>query len=123
MDSIIVAQKPGVREAVTALIAGPGQILPDGLPGDRPIISGLLVPEVDVVSRPVQRNAVLSKAGNTVVLCALMKGISTGIVGDHCAEVFDSEIVRPGDGDIRPFDDILSTFVVKISIPHRRVLW
>jgi hypothetical protein len=100
------------------LVISLGKILTDGLPGDRPVISRIVVTYIDVVARPIQWDAVLPETGDSMVLGRLVKGITTSIVGDHCAQIFHTDIVRPRYGDVRLLDHIFTIPVVKVSIPH-----
>ena len=82
---LVVAGELRVRETVPALVAGFRQVLAHGLPGDRPILARVVIAQVDVAPRPVQRNAVGAEARNPLVLGILVEGVPAGVVRDHGA--------------------------------------
>src|SRR5450631_4021252 len=116
---LVVASELGIREAVTALVAGMVKVLAHGLPGDGPVFAGVIVADVDVVTRPVERHAVRAKAGHAAMLGASVEGIAAGVVRNHRAQVAESQVVSPGDRDIRTVDHVLAVFVVKMTVAHK----
>src|ERR1035438_6261003 len=115
----VVASEFGIREAVTALVAGMVETLAHRLPGDGPVFAGVVVADVDVVTRPVERHAVRAKAGDAAMLGAFVEGISAGVVRNHRAEVAESQVVSPGNRYIRTLDYVLAVFVVKMTVAHK----
>ena len=58
-----------------------------GLPGDAEVVRRLIVPDVDVIARPVHGNAVPVKAADAVVLRTLVKGVASRRVVDDCGVI------------------------------------
>ena len=94
------------------------QIPPAGLPGDAPVFPRLVVPEIEVVPRPVHGDPVGPEAGDPVVLGAPAEEVAPGGVVDHGAQLLHPQIVGPGDGHVHPVDDIFPLLLVKVSILH-----
>src|ERR1035438_3493048 len=115
----VVASEFGIREAVTALVAGLVETLAHRLPGDGPVFAGVVVADVDVVTRPVERHGVRAKAGDAAMLRAFVKGIAAGVVRDHRAEVAEPQVVSPGNRDIRTVDYVFAVLVVKMTVAHK----
>ena len=65
------------------------------LPGDGPIVSRVLVPEIHVVARPVHGHAVGPKAGDAMVFGALINEVSARRVVEHAIHVLGADIVGP----------------------------
>ncbi len=89
-----------------------------GLPGDRPVLAGVLVPQVNIMAGPVHRHPVGAKAGDAVMLRALVKEIPARRVVDHPAQLLYPEVVGPGNRQIHPVDDILAVLLVKMAVLH-----
>src|SRR5690606_2952521 len=83
-----------------------------------PVLPRGIVPQVDVVARAVQGHPVGAKTCNAVMLRRFEKGIAAAVVGDHCAEILYTKVVRPGNWDIWTLDHILPVRIVKIAVPH-----
>ena len=107
-----------VAQAVAAAVVR--QISAAGLPGDGPELPCVLVPQVDIVARPVHGHPVGPEAGDPVVLRALVEEVSPGGVVDHGGHVLRPQVVGPGNGHVNPVDDILPPGLVKMSVLHRR---
>ena len=118
LHPLVGAGKPGVGQAVPDLVACRGEVLADRLPGDRPVFAGLVIPQVDIVTRPVERHAVRSEAGDAVMFGGAVKRVAAGVLRDHGAQVPDAQVIRPGDRDIRPLDHVFAIFVIEITIAH-----
>ena len=89
-----------------------------GLPGHRPVLPRLVVPEVEVVPRAVHGHPVGAEPGDPVVLRALVEQIAPGGVVDHGAKLLHPQVVGPGHGHVHPVDDIFPPLHVKMSILH-----
>src|ERR1035438_2439088 len=88
------------------------------LPGDGPVIARVVVADIDVVTRPVERHTVRAKAGDAAMLRAFVEGIAAGVLRNHRAEVAESQVVSPGDRYIRTLDYVFAVFVVKTTVAH-----
>src|SRR5208337_1316048 len=59
VNTVVLAGEFRIRQPVPALIFRSLQIFADRLPGDRPILAGLVVTKVNVMSRTIERHAIL----------------------------------------------------------------
>ena len=73
------------------------QIPAAGLPGHRPVLPRVVVPDIDIVPRPVHRHPVGAEPGDAVVLRALVEEIAPGGLVDHRAQLLHPQVVGPGD--------------------------
>ena len=89
-----------------------------GLPGHRPVLPRLIIPDVDIVARAVHGHAVGAEAGDAVVLRALVKEVAPGGMVDHRGHVLHAQVIGPGHGHVHPVNDVLPLFLVKVSIFH-----
>ena len=116
-----------INAAIVAVIFHIAQAVPAGvmllrlahrLPGDGPVITGILIPQIDIMPGPVHRNAVGAKAGNAVILGAFIEQIAPGCVVENPVHVPGADVIGPGHRQIHPVDHIFSTFVVKMAVLH-----
>ncbi len=107
----------GVAHAVSALVVV--HLAADRLPAGTPIGAGVVVAHVDVAAADVEGGVVVAVAGQTPQTGILVERVAPGGVGDEPEIVFRAEIVDPGQGRVRPRDDIFPSRVVEPSEPHR----
>ena len=116
VDAAVVAAVVHVAQAVPA-----GEMLlrlAHRLPGDAPVISALLIPQIKIVAGAVHRHAVRPEAGDPVVFRAFIDQISPRRVVKNAHHVSRSDIVGPGYGQIHPVDHIFSPCIVKMAVLH-----
>ena len=89
-----------------------------GLPGHGPVLPRVVVPEIDIVSRPVHGHAVGAEPGDPMVLRALIEEIPPGGVVDHSGHILHPQVIGPGHRHIHPVYDILPLFPIKVPIVH-----
>ncbi len=118
---------PGVDAAVVAPVFAVAQSMAAGimllglshrLPRNRPVIAGLIVPQIDIVARPVHGNTVGAKARDAVVFRRFIKQIPARRVVEHAVHIPKTDVIRPRDRHIHPVDHILAVGIVKVSIAH-----
>ena len=90
-----------------------------GLPGDAPIVAGVLIPQVHVVSGAVHGNAVGTEPGDAMVFRRFVQQVSARRVVEYAIHILEADIVGPGNGDIYPIDDIFPMLIVKVPITHK----
>ena len=116
VDAAVVAAVLHIAKPVAA-----GEVLlrlADRLPRHRPVIPILRIAQINIVPRPVHRDAVRPKAGNAVVFRALVNQIAPGGVIEDAHHILCADIVRPRDRKIHPVNDILALFVIEMSVLH-----
>ena len=94
------------------------QILANRLPRNRPVVARVVVAQINVMPRPVQRHTVRTKARDPSVLGIFVERISASIVRDHRAQVFDAEIICPRDRHVDAINHILPVFIIKMAVTH-----
>ena len=72
-DPLVITQEFGIRKAVAALVIRLGEILPDRLPGNRPKFAGVVVPQIDIMTGPVERYSVLTEASDPMMFGVFVK--------------------------------------------------
>ena len=117
LDAAVVAEVFDVAQSVAAGIVLLG--LAHGLPGDRPELAGLLVPQVDIVAGAVHGDAVGPEAGDAVILGGPVEQIPSRGVVEHAVHVLQTDVVGPGHRNVYPVDHIFPVLVVKITIAHK----
>ena len=117
VDACVIGVILDVAQAVTAgeMLLG----LAHRLPGDAPIVAGVLIPQVHVMSGAVHGNAVGTEPGDTMVFGSLVKQVSARRVVEYAIHILEADIVGPGNGDIYPIDDIFPMLIVKVPITHK----
>jgi hypothetical protein len=108
-----------IGKAVAAGICGGIQVFAYGLPGDRPVFPGFIVPDVDIVAGPVHGYAVGAETGNPVEFGAFVKKVAPRGMVKNAAKVPYADVIGPGNRDIDPVYYIFSRILVKISVFHR----
>jgi hypothetical protein len=118
MDILVVAAEFGIGKSMSANILGFAQVLAHRLPGNGPILSRLIIPQINIMTGPIEGNAIGAKTGNALKLGPFVKGISSGVMGEDRAHILDPQVIGPGNGYIRSFNDIFTIWIVKISVFH-----
>ena len=115
VDAVIIAQIPDVAQPVTA---GVGRLIAsDRLPGDGPVFAGVVVAQINIVSRPVHRHAVGTEADHAVILRRATHEPSGGVV-ENAVKIVLPDIVCPGYRQVYPVDDVFALLVVKMPVLH-----
>ena len=122
-DSPVSAFVDRVGHAMPAAVFCLIQRLSYRLPGNAPVISILIVPQIHIMSRPVHGNGVPPEARDPVILRGLIKDIPSGSVVQNSAHIPDPQIVGPGNRQIHPVDHIFFVFIVKMPVPHKYLLY
>ena len=117
LDAAVAAAVFDVAQSVAAGIML--HRLAHGLPGNRPEIAGLLIPQVDIVSGAVHGDTVGPEAGNAVVLGRLIEQIASRGVVEHAVHILQADVVGPGNRQIHPFNNVFPMLGVKISVAHK----
>ena len=120
VDAGVVAVVFDIAQAVAAGVVLPG--LAHGLPGDRPVVAAVLIPQVNVVARAVHGDAVGAEAGDPVVFRGLVQQIASRGVVEYAVHILQADVVGPGNRHIHPVDYIFPIGIVKISVPHSSIL-
>ena len=113
-DSVLPALKNSVSKPVAAGIGI--QLRLHRLPGDVPYLSVRF--QIDMESVLIQRTCVVAIAGNAAEACIFIEGISAGCVGQKREKVFTAQIIDPGKGCTRGFDNIFPFFIIKMAKFH-----
>ena len=116
MDSCVVRQDFRVAGAVAAFAPVLVQRFPHGLPGGRPVIGGLVVPDIDIT--PGSVGVVEHIAQDPSVSAGAHEAVAAGVARDQCAVFGRAQIVRPRCRRVRACDHIFSVFIVKIAVFH-----
>ena len=117
-DVCIVGRDHSVCGAVTADALVGIQRLANRLPGSRPVICGVVVPQVDVTARQCHHR-VEAIAADSAVCAGLDEAIAGSIVGNDCAVFRRTKVVDPRCRGIRMVDHILLVLEVKVTILHK----
>ncbi len=106
----------GISYAVAAFALIEFQIFPNGLPGSRPVVSGIVIPNIYIASRLVEMIEYIAQYPS---ICAgLGKTIAAGIVGNDRPVFRRTKVIYPGSRSVWPFNYIFPIFIIKISIFH-----
>ena len=116
-DICILGLKLGIGSSVADHIFVGGKVLSNRLPGQRPVIPGLIVAKVDITSRLVKLIKYITK--DTSVCTGLCETVTSRIVGYDGTILRRSQIVGPGSRCIRSLDHILFCGFVKKTVTHR----
>ena len=117
----IVCGNYGVSGTVAADALVRIQRLAYRLPCSRPVILGVVIPQVNVASGQCH-HGVEAETADSAVCTGLDKAVSGSVVGDHCTVFRRTEVVYPGCRRIRSVDHVFFVFQVKITILHREYL-
>jgi hypothetical protein len=108
----------GVAEAVTAAI-----VLELGvrrLPGRRPEVPAVPVPQVQVPATGVERDAVVAVAGQPAESGVAEERVAAGRVGDDPEVLLAAQVIDPGQRSVRLRDDVLAGLVVEVAEARQR---
>ena len=109
-----------ILDIAQAVAAGEMRLwLAHGLPGDAPIVAGVLIPQVHVVSGAVHGNAVGTEPGDAMVFGSLVQQVSARRVVEYAIHILETDVVCPGNGDVYPIDDVFPTLIVEVPITHK----
>ena len=117
-DVLVIALEAGIAQAVPRFIFGFIQQKARGLPAQGPVLPAFIVPQVDVVSRPVHGNAVGAETGNPVMLRAVQPAVASGIMGNHGAHSLGTQIVCHGNRHVDPVNHVFACGIIEISVTH-----
>ena len=118
MHVCIIRSHNGVSGTVAAYALVLIQGLAHRLPGCRPVIRSVVVPDVDI-SAGERHIAIEAEPGDSAVCAALYKAVAAGVVGDHSAVFRISQVVCPGSRGVRSCDDVFLVCKVKVTVLHR----
>jgi hypothetical protein len=107
-----------VGKALAANVTPLIQVLTHGLPGYAPVFSGIVVPDIHVMTGSVHRHPIGAEPGNPMIFWGFIEEIASGGMIKHPAEVLHPNIICPGYGHVNPVDYILPVFRIKITITH-----
>jgi hypothetical protein len=123
-DPRIIALVFDIRKSVPAGITGRpvfraiGKRLTYRLPGEAPVLPGIIIPYIDIVAGPVQGDPVRPKPGYPVKFRGLVKKIAPGVLTENPAHILEAYIISPGNRRIRPFYNVFPVWLVKIAVLH-----
>ena len=92
------------------------------LPGYGPVIAAFLIPQIHIMPRSIHRHTVWPEPGDPVIFRGLIQQISSRCVVKHTIHILQTDIICPGNRHIHPVDHIFPIGIVKISIPHGKIL-
>ena len=117
VDACVIGVIFDIAQAVAAgeMLLG----LAHGLPGDAPIVAGVLIPQVHVVSGAVHGNAVGTEPGDAMVFGSLVQQVSARRVVEYAIHILEADVVCPGNGNVYPIDGIFPMLIVKVPITHK----
>ena len=107
-----------IGQAVAAGIFRPVQRLAHGLPRNRPVLPGVVVPKINVMAGPVHGHGVGAKTRDAVIFGAFMEQVSARRVVHHGAHLLRAKIIGPARGQVHPVDDIFPAVVVEVAVLH-----
>ena len=116
VDAAVIRLHDRIAHTVTADAFVCIQVLTHRLPGRRPEISRLTVPEVDVTPRLVE--LVEHVAQNPSVGSGFYEAVAPRVVGNQGPVLRRTQVVGPRRGGVGPSDDVLTGLMVKISVLH-----
>ena len=116
VDLVVTGTDDGVAHAVAAFVIV--QLGPRGLPGRRPELPRVVVPDVEIAPAEIKRRVVVAVARQPAQARIAVKGIPAGGVGDDAEVGFTTQIVDPRQRGVGPGDDVFATLVVKVSVTH-----
>ena len=117
----------GTDSAVVTQILHIAQTMPAGevflrlahrLPGDRPVVPVLVVPEIDIMTRSIHGDTVRAKARDPVVFRAATDQVAACGMVKNAHHVPGPDVIGPGHGNIDPVDHVFSFLIVEVSVLH-----
>ncbi len=112
LDAVLRAEDPAVAEPVPALVPIERRLrrLPARIP------DGVAVPHVEVAPDRVVRNIVVAVAREPPKPCVAPERVAATRVRAEAEEVVLAEVVQPGEGCVRPRDDVFVCCVVEVPV-------
>jgi hypothetical protein len=107
-----------VAEAVTAAIGL--ELGVRGLPGRRPEVPAVPVPQVQVPAARIEGDAVVAVAGQPAESGIAVERVAAGGVGDDPEVLLAPQVVDPGQRGVRLRDDVLAGLVVEVAEAGQR---
>ena len=107
----------GVSGTVAADALVSIQRLAHRLPGSRPVIVGVIVPQIDITAGQCHHR-VEAEPADSAVCAGLDKAVAGSVVGNHCTVFRRTQVVYPGCRSIRMINDVFFVFQVKITVLH-----
>ncbi len=120
VDAAVIGAHFGIPCPMAAFTAIGFQILPHRLPRRRPVIPRAVVTEIEIPPRLVKLVEHITQ--NPPVRARPGKAVAACVVGNQCAVLRRSKVIRPGRRGIRTGDYIFPRLVVKVSVLHGRSL-
>ena len=114
----ILGRDDGVRAPVTAFRFVTIQRLAHRLPRSGPVVAAIVIVQVDIAPRLVQRDGIEPEPREAPLRRRLIEAISSGIVGDDGAILGAAQVITPGLGSIGTSNYIFLINIVKISELH-----
>src|ERR1700730_4286874 len=107
-----------VRQPVPALVGVKRR--PGGLPRWRPVITGAVIPQVEVAASGVTGHVVVPVPGEPAQPGVQVPGVASGRVRDGTEVLVRAQVVDPRHRSVRPGDHVLAAIVVEIAVAHSR---
>ena len=116
MNLAIIRFNDAITQTMTALILILIQRLRYRHPAGRPEVSTVIVTQIEVTAGLIEIIEDISK--DSTVCAGFTETISTGIVRDDRAILYRTQIIGPGFRCVRVGNNILSGFIIKITVFH-----
>ena len=88
------------------------------LPGDAPVITVLIIPEIYIMPGTVHGHSVWPEACDPVILRRPVKHIAARRVIHDGAQILHTNVIRPGNRQVHTIDHIFPLLIVKMSVSH-----
>jgi hypothetical protein len=119
IDALVLAVGKAVPADVLGRLGIGGiRSLSHGLPGQGPVIPGIVIPDINIMTGPVHGHPIGPEPGNPVVFRGLIKKVAPGGMVKDPAHIPDANIISPGNWYVDSVYDILPVFIVKVSVLH-----
>ena len=116
MDAGIVGKHPRIAHPVAAFALVMLQVFTNRLPGGRPVIAGIIIPNIEVAPRLIKLIKDIAK--DPSVGTGFGEAIATSVIGNDRTNTGENQDSLPRERGVRAIDHVFSVFVVKISIFH-----
>jgi hypothetical protein len=118
-DARVFRRDDGIRRPMPADRLVFIERFPHRLPGHRPVVGRLVVPEIEVPAGLVHRDGVESEAHEASLCPGLVEAVPAGVVRDDGPVLGRPEVVAPGSRGIRPGYHVFLRGVVKVAVAHK----